>query len=343
VKILSFIVPSYNSQKYLDKCVKSLLHKDCLDKTEVIIVNDGSFDNTEKIAKELCKAYPQTIRLISQENRGHGGALNTGIAAAKGKYLKVIDADDWIETQNLPRFINLLEKTESDVVLTHHYTINITTGETKRWKSYPTEFGKAYSFKEITENWSGFDRSFTFHGITYRTRFYHSQNYKLCEKVFYEDHEYSTFPACFAQSVTPFDIFIYDYRIGDIAQSVSDENQLKRASHTQKVLCRLMAEYKAVQNTLSYGAKEFIAQKTKILLLSYLATLLLVEKDKKKGRKMAAEIIADIKQRMPSAWQFSHKQYKKMLIMNRLHISKKTFDKLLSSKIYRMLKGSRKF
>ena len=109
MKVLSLIVPAYNSERFLDKGITSFLQEQTLDQLDIIIVNDGSMDNTAQIAEKYCRQYPDSIRLINQENRGHGGALNTGCAAAVGKYLKVIDADDWIETQNLPAFLSALE------------------------------------------------------------------------------------------------------------------------------------------------------------------------------------------------------------------------------------------
>ena len=167
----------------------------------------------------------------------------SGCSAATGKYLKVVDADDWVVSENLEKFINFLENIESDVVLTHHYTTNISSGEIKKWKSYPNQFEVSYNFDEIMRDWKNFDRSLTFHGITYNTEFYKQNCILLSEHVFYEDHEFATIPCCFAKNITPLDLFIYDYRIGDITQSVSNENQLKRISHTEAVLYRLINEF----------------------------------------------------------------------------------------------------
>lgn len=131
MKLLSFIIPSYNCQRYLEKCIRSMLHPDLLEQLDIIVVNDGSSDETPQIAEKFVKLYPGTVRLIDQQNKGHGGALNTGCAAAAGKYLKVIDADDWVETENLPTFLAFLESCNSDVILTHHYTVNISNDEIK--------------------------------------------------------------------------------------------------------------------------------------------------------------------------------------------------------------------
>ncbi|MEE0929345.1 MAG: glycosyltransferase family 2 protein [Acutalibacteraceae bacterium] len=342
MKILSFVVPSYNSEKFLEACVTSIMQAEKNEKLEVIIVNDGSTDNTEKIARQLCDAFPESVRLINQENRGHGGALNTGCAAATGKYLKVLDADDSVETEKLAEFIALLEGTESDVVLTHHYTVDISTKEIKEWKSYPEQFSAVYTFADITKNWKAYDRSFTFHGITYNTEFYHKNSTPLAEKVFYEDHEFSTFPACLAKTITPFDIFIYRYRIGDVSQSVSAENQLKRISHTEHVLLQMAEKFNRVKDQTEPAAADFVLLKIKILLLSYLATVLLVEKNKKAGRKRAEYTMGRLQKALPEAVLSVTKKYNLLKALNRLHISKKTFDAILSSKVYKWLTADKR-
>lgn len=343
MKILSFIIPSYNNAHFLDKVIGSMLNDEVLDLLDIIVVDDGSKDNVAEVAGKYCSQYPQSVRLISQENKGHGGALNTGCAAAVGKYLKVIDADDWVETENLPQFVSFLKDCDSDVVLTHHYTRDITTGEVKKWKSYPQEFGRAYSFEEIMSDWKSFDRSLTFHGITYNTAFYHQYGIALSEHVFYEDHEFATFPCCCAKTVTPLDLFIYDYRIGDLQQSVSDENQLKRIGHTETVLRRIIGEYHKLPLAQDDAGREYVCMKAQGLLLSYLTTAMLVEKDKKKGQKMAAEMMELFHSQLPRTYELAEKHYRIYGLLNRLHVSKRTFEAMLHSRFYNMLRHNHDF
>ena len=343
MKVLSLIVPAYNSERFLDKGIGSFLHEAVIEKLDIIIVNDGSTDGTAGVAEKYCALYPESIRLISQENKGHGGALNTGCAAAVGKYLKVIDADDWIETGNLPEFVRLLEGCESDVVLTHHHTIDISTGKVKNWRSYPQEFGRSYTFAEIMADWKCFDRSLTFHGITYKTEFYHRCGIRLSEHVFYEDHEFATFPCCMARSITPFDLFVYDYRIGDVEQSVSDGNQLKRISHTQTVLSRLATEFYCLKEEPSEAGRDYICMKAQGLLLSYLTTAMLVNPDRRQGREMGAQMMEYFRTELPGAWMRARKQYAAFRLMNRLHISKKAFERILRSKMYNKLRQNHDF
>ena len=343
MKTLSFIIPSYNSAQFLDKCIGSFLDPNIIDRLDIIIVNDGSKDDTPLVAQKFCDRYPESVRLLNQENKGHGGALNTGCAAAVGKYLKVIDADDWVETANLEYFLQMLEACDSDVVLTHHYTRDISNGEVKKWMSYPPQPGRSYTLEEIMADWKSFDRSLTFHGITYKTDFYHTYGIKLSEHVFYEDHEFATFPCCYARSITPMDIFIYDYRIGDVQQSVSNENQLKRIGHTETVLKRMVTEFASLNLPAACGGREYVAMKAQGLLMSYLTTAMLVQKDRRKGRRMGEQMMNLFRSRLPRTAQLASRQYKIFCLMNRLHISKETFERILRSRLYNLARHNHNF
>ena len=335
MKILTFIIPAYNSEQYLDKCIPSMLHPSVLDKLEIIIVNDGSTDNTAIVAEKYCSQYPDVVRLISQENKGHGGALNTGCAAATGKYLKVIDADDWVVTENLPEFLSLLESCESEVVLTHYHTVDISTKEVRDWKCSPKEFACGYTFEEIVAEWLSFKFNLTFHGITYQTKFYQKHKNNLPEHVFYEDYEYSTFPCCFAKSVMPLDLFLYEYRIGDVNQSVSHVNQVKRIGHVETVLHNMLHKYNQLPEN---AGKRYAAFKTQELLLSYYTTALLINPNKKAGRQLAATQTIKVQKAAPNIARAVEWKYQVYVLMNRLHISKSTRDKLMRSKIYKVLR-----
>ncbi len=342
MKILSFVIPSYNCERFLELCIPSMLDSGELEKLEIIVVNDGSADGTAAVAETYCARYPDTVRLINQENKGHGGALNTGCAAATSKYLKVIDADDTVDTQNLPKFLELLESCESDVVLTHHRTIDISTGERKLWRSYPEEFGRGYTFEEIVPNWKSFDRSLTFHGITYRTAFYHRYAKPLAEHVFYEDHEFATFPCCYAGQVTPFDLVIYLYRIGDVTQSVSVANQLKRLGHTEAVLDKMLALYKDLDG-VSQGGRGYARWKIQGLLMSYLTTTLPPHPERKPGSALAKPRLEICLEAIPQLKDLIGKRYSLLCLMNRLHIRKDTMDAVMASNLYRRIRGNHTF
>ena len=120
-KNLTISIAAYNVEKYLEKALKSLIIDD-IDKLEVLIVNDGSSDNTKKIAEEYCLKYPKTFKLIDKKNGGYGSTINAGIKAATGKYFKQLDGDDWYDTKNLNKLINDIDKINSDIIYTPFVT-----------------------------------------------------------------------------------------------------------------------------------------------------------------------------------------------------------------------------
>ena len=340
MKILSLVIPAYNSEKFLDKCIQSMLHPDVLQDIEIIVVNDGSTDRTPEIAVSYDEQYPDTVRLINQENKGHGGALNTGCVAASGKYLKVIDADDWVVTKHLPSFIQKLSECESDVVLTPHHTIDISSGEVCDWKCYPPEYGRTYTFSEIMQDWGAYERSLTFHGITYRTDFYREKAEPLPEHVFYEDHVYATFPCCYAESITPMDLFIYEYRIGDCSQSVSRQNQLKRHVHMETVLKVMEQRYAEMSDSPN---RMYVGKKIECVLLSYFVTTLLADPDRKEGRVLARRELERCKASAPRVASALEKKYMIFLFMNRLHMTDVTWGRILESSLYKHAMRKRSF
>ncbi len=340
MKILSIIVPSYNSAGFLDKCIPSFFSEKVMDQLDIIIVNDGSTDATEETAQKYCRRYPDSIRLLSQENKGHGGALNTGFAAAVGKYLRPIDADDWVETQNLPAFIDFLRCCDSDVVLTHFNTVDAVSGEISKMKSYPAEFGKALTMEELMAEWRSFYRVATFHGITYRTEFYRKYGIVLSEHVFYEDNEYATVPFCYARTITPLDIFLYDYRVGDVNQSVSIANQVKRLSHSETVILCMIREY----NRLSEGAgRHYAAMKIQGVMMMYLTTALLAHSDRSLGQQLGKNLMNICEATAPEIWKMMRNKYQIYKILSLLRVSKNSWDGFLKSNLYNFLRGNRNF
>ena len=99
--VLSIVIPAYNIETFLPKCLDSLVYAKNIGDCEIIVVNDGSKDNTLKIAKEYEKNFPSVVRVFDKENGGHGSAVNLGMKVAKGKYFKILDSDDWFVTSNL--------------------------------------------------------------------------------------------------------------------------------------------------------------------------------------------------------------------------------------------------
>ena len=99
MKLLSIAIPCYNSEAYMENCIKSLLPGG--DEVEILVIDDGSKDRTAEIADEYQEKYPGIVRAIHQPNLGHGGAVNTGIHHAQGLYFQVVDSDDWVHEETV--------------------------------------------------------------------------------------------------------------------------------------------------------------------------------------------------------------------------------------------------
>ena len=146
MKYITFTVPCYNSQDYMRHCIDNLVAAG--EDIEVIIVDDGSEDNTAAIADEYQNKYPNIVRVIHKENGGHGSGVMAGIHNAKGIYFKVVDSDDWVETEDILTLVNIIKKNleerkQIDLYITNyvyehmtdgkHYTMHYRKFLKKRW------------------------------------------------------------------------------------------------------------------------------------------------------------------------------------------------------------------
>ena len=240
-KILTITIPSYNVEKYIDKCVQSMLVESILDDIEILIVNDGSKDSTPEIAKGYVEKYPQTVRLIDKENGGHGSTINAGIREATGKYFKVVDGDDWLNTENLKKFITLLKERDEDVIASNFLCIQDETYEVlaeKRVTSNKYAYGKACKMDE----WE-VEEVIKMHGLTIRTSILKENDITIDEHCFYVDCEYIAYPMPFVKTVYYDDEFIYMYRLGRNGQSMDIKSMQRNRAMHMKVLNSLLAFY----------------------------------------------------------------------------------------------------
>ena len=111
MKYITFAVPCYNSESYMDRCVETLLTGG--NRVEIVLVDDGSSDRTAEIADRYHEKYPDIIKVVHQPNSGHGEGVNQGLRNATGKYFKVVDSDDWLDTRALRRLLDYLELSSS--------------------------------------------------------------------------------------------------------------------------------------------------------------------------------------------------------------------------------------
>ena len=245
MKILSIVVPSYNAEKYLDRSVPSLVVGG--EDVEVIIVNDGSKDNTLQIARKYEKEFPNIVKVIDKENGGHGSGINAALEIATGLYFKCCDADDWFAKDAYLEFLDLIRKhikegTSPDLYLTNFVYNRLDTGKTHVHDcttTYPTNrFMTWEDFK--SPNNKDF---FMMHMFTYKTEILRKSGLHLPEHTFYVDNLYVYQPLYYVKTMYYLPVGLYQYYVGHADQSISYENMAKNYKHALRVYEKVMTAY----------------------------------------------------------------------------------------------------
>lgn len=239
-KILTISIAAYNSEKYLKKCLDSFICCNEFDKLEVLVINDGSTDSTGIIAEEYQARYPGSITVINKENGGHGSTINTAIKLATGKYFKLVDADDSVDSEGLDRLVRFLEDTTVDLVLNPYVTVN-TSGEitnTMPCVRGRIEYGKEYEFGEV-EN----AIVFAMHVSTFRTNLVKQIGRPITENCYYVDSEYLLYLIPHVKRVILLDFVIYKYLFGISEQSMSPKNLIMHRDERLQVTKNMIQFY----------------------------------------------------------------------------------------------------
>ena len=256
MKTLTFLIPCYNVSSCVSHCIDSMLVDDILDDIEILLINDGSKDNTLEILHQYEAKYPSIIRVINKENGGWGTAINLGIREANGKYLKEVDADDWVSSDNLKEYVAFLKANEIDYIATD-YTEYFKAEDKYTRHSYHKEiYNNPMSLNDFWGNHStAWD--FPIHAITYRTQVLRDNEIKVGDR-YYGDIEYNLYPLPHVKNICilPFNITIY-FR-GSDEQSTSTAGYAKHYKDYAAMSQRITTFYLNVPKTLNNNLYGFI-------------------------------------------------------------------------------------
>ena len=232
-KLLTIVVPVYKVEQYINKCLDSLiLSPELMSKMDVLIINDGTPDNSAELSREYVNNYRSVFRQIDKENGGHGSVWNMGVKEAYGKYTRFLDSDDWLE--NLDLLLEKLETTDADLVITP--TIDhCENNEIWKQEILDMEFGKVYDAN--TFDWLG-NRShgnYIFHhSCTYKTEMFRQYLPLFLEKQPYDDVILGAASIIGAKSLVAYDFPLYHYLMDRPGQSISPEVQRRNIRATIK-------------------------------------------------------------------------------------------------------------
>ncbi len=237
-KTITFVVPCFNSADYMDHCISSLLIGST--DIEIVIVNDGSVkDNTAEKADQWAAQHPDLIKVIHQENKGHGGAVMAGLRAATGVYFKVVDSDDWLDRDSLGVMMSKLRHFIStgspvDLVVANYVYEHTYTGTRKviRYRGALPQ-NRVFTWNETGVFGPG--QNILMHSAIYRTQVLINSKIELPEHTFYVDNIFVYVPLPFVQTLYYLPVNLYRYFIGRDDQSVNENVQISRLDQQMRV------------------------------------------------------------------------------------------------------------
>ena len=240
-KLLSIIIPTYNMEEYLRRCLDSLIleNEDDSQLLDIIIINDGSTDSSSCIGHEYETRFPNVFRVIDKENGHYGSCVNRGLKEAEGKYVRVLDADDYLDCNVFPDYLHTLAVVDSDVFISDYNEVNEDGMVTR-----------AVHFKGLVEKKKSVVTSMfanmrmLIHAVAYRTELLRQIDYCQSEGLLYTDQEWMFLPFAYCKSYYYLpNMPLYNYLLGRKGQSVDRKMHCKNISDEVKGLYVMIDKY----------------------------------------------------------------------------------------------------
>lgn len=300
MKLLSVAVPCYNSEAYMSHAIESLLTGG--EDVEILIVNDGSKDQTAKIADEYAEKYPGIVRAIHQPNGGHGEAVNMGLRNATGLYYKVVDSDDWVDEAALKRVLGLLKKMVEEAtnldMLICNYVYEKVSANKQKVISYRSALpqDKIFGWSDIMHFRTS--QNILMHSVIYRTNLLRECGLQLPMHTFYVDNIFVYQPLPMVSTMYYLDIDLYRYYIGREDQSVNEKIMIGRVDQQIKIT-KLMIESHDLSRIKNRKLRNYMAKY--LAMMMTVCTVLLLKEGSEESLAKKDEL-----------WSFLEKQNKRL-------------------------------
>lgn len=295
---LTISIPSYNSADYLHRCIDSMLPLP--DDLEVIVVNDGSTDDTSAIAHRYAEQHPQ-IRVVDKENGGHGSGVNTGMDLATGRYYKVVDSDDWVDRSALEAVLNVLRAQGDDPIdlLITNYVYEKEGRERKHVMRYGNALpiGKDFVWRDVKRFRPS--QTLLMHSLAYRTEVLRNSGVRLPEHTFYVDNIFAFVPLKSVRTMHYIDVDLYRYHIGREDQSVNETVMLRRIDQQLRVN-RLMFDALPQPGDVEPNLHRYMIHY--LNLVTAVSSILLIRSGTPEHIEMKEQLWQDLKQKSPDAY-----------------------------------------
>ena len=302
MKYLSVAIPCYNSQDYMANAIEScLILKEDI---EIIIVDDGSSDDTARIGDEYAVRYPNTIRCVHQENGGHGQAVNTGLKHATGLYFKVLDSDDWFDRAALVKVVETLKNLHQNEEDVDMFIANYVYEKPSENKSSVIKYTNAlptnrrfrwYDVKHFYPQ-----QNLLMHSVIYRTQLLRNCNLELPKHTFYVDNLFVYQPLPYVTTMYYLNVDLYRYFIGRDDQSVNEKVMISRIDQQIKVN-KLMIDCCDVMNLKSRKLRNYMIKY--LTMITTVSTVLLIKSGTEEHLEKKNELWSYLKNKNPELYK----------------------------------------
>lgn len=299
MKYISFAIPSYNSESYMEHAIQSILPAG--EDVEILVVNDGSKDRTREIGELYASKYPSIVKVINKENGGHGDAVNYGLMHATGKYFKVVDSDDKVDGESLEKIMDVLKKFERDgrevdMVLSN-YVYDKVGKKHKKVMNYRTVIRPNRILDWDKANQLRLGQYILMHSVIYRTEMLKGCKMELPKHTFYVDNIYVYHPLPHVKKFCYVDTDFYLYYIGREDQSVNEKVMIGRLDQQIFVTKTMIDMYHLEEDVQSRKLRHYM--RNYLSMMMTISTILCI-------RSKNAENL----EKMRGLWQYLKEQDK---------------------------------
>lgn len=312
---VSVIVPVYGVEKYIDKCLNSLV-KQSLKEIEIIVVNDGTKDNSQKIIDKYVKKYPDKIKSYIKENGGQGSARNYGLKKASGEYIGYVDSDDFVEKDMYKKLYNKAKENNYDIVVCGNYNVS---------EDYQNKNIDAFINNYNTDLENIFFGKMAVWNKIYKRDILIKNKLEFKEKVWYEDLAFTLKAIMNSNTFAFIDEPLYDYLIR--------EGSTMNNSNVQRNL-EILDAFNDILSYIQHNKKEEYFSKIEFLAIDHIyisaiVRVLKAEADDKVKRETINKLIDYMNKKFPN--------YKNNKYINTLSKNRKIIYKLINIKMYGLI------
>ncbi|MGN8244945.1 glycosyltransferase family 2 protein [Cellulomonas soli] len=296
--LLTVIVPAYNSQDYLERCLDTLVGAGT--RLEVVVVDDGSTDGTAALAGVYAQRHPGVVRVVSKPNGGHGSAINAGLVHARGRYVKIVDSDDWVDRAALDEVLRTLARFVADGTDVDLLVSNFVYEKDGKRTKVAVRYANALPRRQVT-TWAR-TRKFRkgqyllMHALIYRTDVLRACGLRLPEHTFYVDNLYAFVPLAHVRTLYYLDVDLYRYFIGRDDQSVHEAVMLRRLDQQLRVN-RLMLEHLQEADVTDAHLHRYLVHYAEIICA--VSSILLVRSGTAEALRERDRLWADLREQDP--------------------------------------------